>query len=175
MRKLVILLAALVGMACVPTYAPSTNPEQPPPSAAPSASNWPSANTCMEGTKVLCALNPQVTQATISTTICKTGWTATVRPPVSYTDPLKVKQMQTIGLTPPASNYEEDHRLPLELGGNPTSEWNLSPEAHPTSSSKDQDENTYKEQVCKGQTTLVVAQTQFIAKWLNAWPGYKIT
>jgi hypothetical protein len=30
-----------------------------------------------------------VTQATISTTICKSGWTKTIRPPTSYTNALK--------------------------------------------------------------------------------------
>ena len=40
------------------------------------------------------ALNPAVTQATIRTTICVSGWTATIRPPVSYTAPLKLAQMR---------------------------------------------------------------------------------
>jgi hypothetical protein len=31
----------------------------------------------------------KVTQATISTTICKSGWTKTIRPPASYTNALK--------------------------------------------------------------------------------------
>src|ERR1035437_3182978 len=35
------------------------------------------------------ALNPAVTQATIGMTICVSGWTTTVRPPTSYTTPLK--------------------------------------------------------------------------------------
>jgi hypothetical protein len=35
------------------------------------------------------ATNPDVTQDTISTTICVPGWTKTVRPPISYTNPLK--------------------------------------------------------------------------------------
>ena len=34
-----------------------------------------------------------VTQATISSTICKTGWTATIRPPASYTNALKRAQL----------------------------------------------------------------------------------
>src|ERR1700751_1081179 len=35
------------------------------------------------------ATNPTVTQATIHQTICTSGWTATVRPPESYTEQLK--------------------------------------------------------------------------------------
>ena len=37
------------------------------------------------------ALNPDVTQVNIHSTICVPGWTATIRPPPDYTDALKVK------------------------------------------------------------------------------------
>ena len=66
------------------------------------------------------ALNPDVTQATIATTICKHGWTGTVRPPSSYTSRLKVEQMAQYGLTGSPSDYQEDHLVSLELGGHPT-------------------------------------------------------
>ena len=36
-------------------------------------------------------LNPDVTQATIRSTICRSGFTRTIRPPVGYTNELKVK------------------------------------------------------------------------------------
>jgi hypothetical protein len=35
----------------------------------------------------------KVTQATIATTICKSGWTKTIRPPASYTNALKKAQL----------------------------------------------------------------------------------
>ena len=38
--------------------------------------------------------NPDVTSATTAITICKSGWTRTIRPPVSYTNDLKRKQMR---------------------------------------------------------------------------------
>ena len=41
------------------------------------------------------ATNPEVTQATINTTICQSGWTATIRPPASYTTSLKKTQMES--------------------------------------------------------------------------------
>jgi hypothetical protein len=77
------------------------------------------------------ALNLDVTQATIHQTICVRGWTATVRPPVSYTDQLKRQQMVQYGETGPPSAFEEDHLIPLEAGGSPTSPSNLgqSPES----------------------------------------------
>jgi hypothetical protein len=37
------------------------------------------------------ALNPEVTQETIGTTICVRGWTRKVRPPPAYTHALKVR------------------------------------------------------------------------------------
>ncbi len=40
------------------------------------------------------ALNPEVTQATIGTTICVRGWTQTVRPPQAYTLALKRQQIR---------------------------------------------------------------------------------
>jgi hypothetical protein len=64
-------------------------------------------------------LNPKVLQSTIKTTICKSGWTKTIRPPVSYTNALKIKQMPLYGEGGSPSNYEEDHFIPLELGGAP--------------------------------------------------------
>ena len=54
-------------------------------------------------------VNPNVTQENISSTICKRGWTATIRPPVDYTNALKRRQMRAYGETGPLSAYQEDH------------------------------------------------------------------
>jgi len=40
------------------------------------------------------ALNPDVTQATIRSTICRRGWTKTVRPPTSFTSALNLAQIR---------------------------------------------------------------------------------
>ena len=40
------------------------------------------------------ALNPAVRQTTIGRTICKSGYTSRIRPPTSYTDPLKLVSMK---------------------------------------------------------------------------------
>src|SRR5690242_10597803 len=64
------------------------------------------------------ATNPDVTQSTIGSTICVSGWTSTVRPPTSYTNPLKVTQIAEYRYTDTSTaDYEEDHLIPLELGG----------------------------------------------------------
>jgi len=60
-------------------------------------------------------LNPAVTQATIRSTICRHGWTRTVRPPVDFTNALKQRQLRLYGLRGPPSAYQEDHLISLEL------------------------------------------------------------
>ncbi|HKD95489.1 MAG TPA: hypothetical protein VKB43_12345 [Gaiellaceae bacterium] len=103
-------------------------------------------------------LNPNVTQANIRSTICRRGWTATIRPPVSYTDALKVKQMRQYGETGSTSDYQEDHLISLEMGGSPTDPRNLWPEPYPRASAMDQIENQLNSQICDGQLTLAQAQ-----------------
>ena len=114
------------------------------------------------------AVNQHVTQANIQSTICKTGWTSTVRPPVSFTAPLKRKQMRQYGFTDSPSNYEEDHLIPLELGGSPTSEKNLWPEPGASPNKKDSVESTLRARVCKGQLSLKEAQRRIAADWTAA-------
>ena len=103
-------------------------------------------------------LNPAVTQATIGSTICRRGWTATIRPPVSYTNALKVKQMHEYGETGPLSAYQEDHLISLELGGDPNDPRNLWPEPYPRAADVDRIENQLNDEVCSGQLTLAEAQ-----------------
>jgi hypothetical protein len=103
-------------------------------------------------------LNPNVTQANIRSTVCRHGWTATIRPPVSYTNALKTKQMRRYGETGSLSDYQEDHLISLELGGNPTDPRNLWPEPYPRASDVDQIENELNAEVCSGQLTLAEAQ-----------------
>ena len=103
-------------------------------------------------------INPDVTQATIRSTICKSGWTRTVRPPVSYTNALKSRQLREYGLRGPPSAFQEDHLISLELGGNPTDPRNLWPEPYPRASAVDQIENDLNHRVCAGSLTLAEAQ-----------------
>jgi hypothetical protein len=116
--------------------------------------------------------NPDVTQASIDQTICVSGWTATVRPPTSYTNPLKAQGIIDYGYTDTSmSDYEEDHFIPLELGGSPRDPGNLWPEPHagsPNSYSKDTVENRLKSAVCDGEATLTAAQDALVANWTTA-------
>jgi hypothetical protein len=118
------------------------------------------------------AADPRVTQDNIQQTICVSGYTKTVRPSVSYTDNLKKQQMLEYGDTDSPSNYEEDHLIPLEVGGNPTDPKNLWPEPRtgsPNASDKDGFENYLHRQVCDGQMTLQEAQREAATGWSIFW------
>ena len=103
-------------------------------------------------------VNPAVTRATIRGTICRKGWTRTVRPPTSYTNALKLRQMRARGLRGPPSAYQEDHLISLELGGNPTDPRNLWPEPFPRAAEVDRIENELNARLCSGGLTLDQAQ-----------------
>jgi hypothetical protein len=103
-------------------------------------------------------VNPEVRQETIRETICKRGWTRTIRPPSSYTSELKIRQMREYGVGGDPSDYQEDHLISLELGGHPTDPRNLWPEPEPHASEVDRIENELNDKVCSGELTLVEAQ-----------------
>ncbi len=128
-------------------------------------------------TKTPGATNADITQDTIAQTICNPSWsTKSIRPPVSYTSPLKAKQIAaeyTYNGDTNFADYELDHLISLELGGNPTSEQNLWPEPYHTQVSgaevgahqKDTVENYLHKQVCTGALTLAEAQHEVVTDW----------
>lgn len=103
-------------------------------------------------------VNPDVRQATIGETICRRGWTRTIRPPSDYTTELKRRQLREAGLTGSLSDYQEDHLVSLELGGHPTDPRNLWPEPYPRASEVDRIENELNALVCSGELSLAEAQ-----------------
>ncbi|MFD9793723.1 hypothetical protein ACFWXK_22570 [Streptomyces sp. NPDC059070] len=118
--------------------------------------------------------NPDVTQATINSAICVSGWTSTVRPPTSYTNPLKVQQIAAYGYSDTSTaDYEEDHLIPLELGGAPRDPLNLWPEPRysvggKSAGNKDTVENRLKSAVCSGQVSLDAARHAIATDWTTA-------
>ncbi|HUJ56749.1 MAG TPA: hypothetical protein VLW49_12250 [Gaiellaceae bacterium] len=120
----------------------------------------PAGRILADPTRTPGVLNPNVTQANIRSTICKRGWTETIRPPESYTEALKAKQMKQYGETGPMSGYQEDHLISLELGGNPTDPRNLWPEPYPRAGDVDKIEDELNSEVCSGKLTLAQAQAR---------------
>jgi hypothetical protein len=125
------------------------------------------------------ALNPAVTQATIGSTICVSGWTATIRPSSSFTTALKIKQIVQYGYSDTkTSSYEEDHLISLELGGAPSDARNLWPEPYTASLAdgrstgahiKDGFETKVKSEVCAGTITLAQGQSEIGDHWVHAF------
>lgn len=111
-------------------------------------------------------LNPAVSQDNLKETACKANWTSTVRPSSQYTNALKLKQLKGYQDQDP-SHYEEDHYIPLVLGGSPKSEKNLWPQSYLgqyNARDKDKVENYLHRQLCKGAITLIEAQKE-IRSW----------
>ena len=107
--------------------------------------------------------NAEVTQGTIAETICRRGWTRTIRPPSSYTDELKLKQMLAYGRAGGPSDYQEDHLISLELGGDPRDPRNLWPEPRPRAEQVDRIENDLNGAICSGALTLAEGQRRISA------------
>ena len=112
------------------------------------------------------ALNPAVTQADIRQTICQDGWTDTIRPPESVTEPEKAASMAAYGDAGPTSSYEYDHFVPLELGGAVNDPRNLWPEPGASPNPKDAVEDALNRKVCDGQMTLAQAQRAIATNWI---------
>lgn len=126
------------------------------------------------------AINHAVTQKTIGKTICVPGWTSTVRPPVTVTEPEKRVALRQYGYAFGTSlaGYEYDHLIPLELGGATNDLRNLFPEPHHVkvggvdlgSFSKDVFENLLHREVCSkpgspGHVTLAQARRYMRTDW----------
>jgi hypothetical protein len=124
------------------------------------------------------ATNPDVSQSNIKRTICKSGWTDTIRPPSSYTTALKRQQIAEYGYrNRKLGSYEEDHLISLQLGGDPHDPQNLWPQAYAGKCGarlKDVIETALKRLVCakKPPLTLVEAQQMISRDWVAAYSQY---
>ena len=156
-----MILLGLLMTGCGATTITTTKPKPPRPIALCHIRGLLPDPSCTPG-----AINPSVTQATIRTTICVRGWTATVRPPVAYTNALKVKQIAAYGYADTTlAHYEEDHLIPLELGGAPRDPANLWPEPGNVPNPKDKIENLLRQRVCASQVSLADAQHAIATDW----------
>lgn len=112
------------------------------------------------------AIDPAVTQANIQSTICRSGYTSTVRPPVGETDRLKREMYKSYGI-PAHTTSELDHLVSLELGG-ANDVANLWPEVGSLPNPKDSVENDLHAAVCSGKVTLAAAQQAIASNWQTA-------
>jgi hypothetical protein len=122
------------------------------------------------------ATSPKVTQDNLRTTICSSGYTKGIRPPVSITSREKTANAEAYGYKGSLRDYEYDHLISLQLGGDPNDPRNLWVEppspghkngAGPNNP-KDVVENRLKNAVCSGKAPLAKAQEAIAHDWTTA-------
>jgi len=114
--------------------------------------------------------NVAVTDATIKDTIGVPGFTATIRPPVSYTNAMKAQQLIEYDLDGPMSAFEQDHIIPLCAGGDPVSYSNLWPQRRDGewgASVKDRTEVLAQHAILSGQMSLDEVRRGFSESWVD--------
>ena len=191
---LLLVVIILVALFCLRTYQSPRNTQSPhvlgvvntanSPGAHDSDAQYPGA-TAPEAATAECHMrgvlpdptctpgvtNPDVTQGDIRQTICRSGYSKSIRPPASYTDQLKRQQMASYGFTDSLHQHEEDHLISLELGGSPSDPKNLWPEPHASPNAKDKIEDELHADVCDGRISLQDAQRRIAADWTTALSG----
>ena len=157
-----LALALLAG--CAPLHA----------GGDPSRTGWPvsaSERRCVERDGLP---DPRCTPGAVRSgvslaTICAFGYSRSVRPPESYTEPLKLAQMRAYDLPGRARNYEEDHLVALSIGGAPTDTANLWPEPRSgpyNAEQKDELETWAARMACVGRIPLGRLQHEMAADWI---------
>ena len=124
------------------------------------------------------ATDPRVTQANIQSTICKSGYTATVRN-VTQAEKKAVLQLYALGADQ-IHLVEIDHLVSLELAGSNELK-NLWPQYYLPAKGqtgylgarvKDVLETWLKRQVCAGKIPLAEAQHEIATDWVAAYRKY---
>jgi len=122
------------------------------------------------------SIDPAVTQDNIHATVCVKGYTERVRPDKDYTNRLKHEQLRQYhyqDVNP--GNYEQDHLIPLNIGGNPSDPRNLWPQPRQGEWSADKKNDlefvVYK-MVCKGELSLQEAQQRVAHNWIQAYQDW---
>ncbi|MYV44240.1 hypothetical protein [Streptomyces sp. SID2888] len=123
------------------------------------------------------ATSPAVTQANLSSTICREGgYTKGIRPPVSVTSKEKRLNAASYGYEGSLSDAEYDHLISLQLGGDPNDPRNLwvqppDPGHKPgtgVNNLKDPVETKLHTAVCDGRVTLTATQRAIATDWTTA-------
>jgi hypothetical protein len=115
------------------------------------------------------AIDPHVTQGNLARTICRSGYSASVRPSESITEPEKRASLRAYGDHHPLHYYEYDHLVSLELGGARNDARNLWPEPGSSPNPKDSLEDRLHARVCDGVMSLAAAQLAIASDWVSAY------
>jgi hypothetical protein len=102
--------------------------------------------------------------------ICRAGYAHSERPPLSYTEPIKRRDMVAYGYGGQRlSHYILDHLVPLELGGSGYSRANLWIQTLAQAHRKDTVENYLANAACEHHIELRAAQRAIARNWLEIW------
>jgi len=122
------------------------------------------------------AVDHNITQANIQQTVCQKGYTKTVRPPAYFTNKLKKTQIRQYGYPDQdPRHFEEDHLIPLNIGGAPDNPRNLWPQPRKSewnAAKKDELEVKLYKQVCAGRVPLFEAQKVYTTDWIAGYKRY---
>ena len=122
------------------------------------------------------AINLNVTQENIQSTVCVKGYTKTIRPPAHFTNKLKKRQLCEYGYTDTnPKHYEEDHLITLSIGGAPDDPRNLWPKPRISewdADKKDQLEFVTYRMVCAQEISFAEAQHAMATNWIEAYKKY---
>lgn len=113
-------------------------------------------------------LTPGAALPVTAAQVCVKGYATHVRPSASESARLKREAMARYGIAgAPASAYQGDHLISLELGGDPRSPLNWWPQPIAEAHRKDLVENQLHDAVCANQITLVQAQQCEATDWAS--------
>lgn len=122
------------------------------------------------------AINPSLSERDFRERCHEKGWTREFRPPTSYTNAMKRNAMRQAGISyDQRGAYEEDHLVPLCLGGAPYDARNLWLEPRGgfwTAEKKDALERKLCRLACDGQIPLPEAQGAIAANWIVTYQKY---
>jgi hypothetical protein len=122
------------------------------------------------------AVDPSVTPQNLQSTVCVKGYTSTVRPDKKYTNRLKREQLRQYNyadLDP--RNYEQDHLIPLNIGGSPADPKNMWPQPRDQqwgAEKKNDLEFVVYKMVCNGELALAEAQQRIARNWIEAYQAW---
>ncbi len=113
------------------------------------------------------AIDPAVTQANLTTTICKAGWRDNAYPAVAVDNQMRTESARSYGL-PSDYEGEYDHLVSRMLGGSSEDARNRWPQPEAKPNPKDRIEIALHESVCASMITLATAQQALATDWVTA-------
>ena len=121
-------------------------------------------------------IDPYVTPQNLQSTVCVRGYTASVRPDKRVTNRIKreqIRQYRYADTNP--QNYEQDHLIPLSIGGSPSDPQNLWPQPRKGewgAEHKNDLEFVVYKLVCQGKLPLAEAQQRIARNWIEAYQAW---